>query len=184
MSDYKPKPPVPSKALKASRKVRIAQVLDWLVGGLPTGEIEKMGAAQFNVTPRSIRKDITHCRHKILPTWFEWTEKRVMVAELLAKLERILAKAIAKSDLHAAVRCIRQTSELMGLNSPRMIAAERGTLASELQALKQGTGDSEGDSTPREQVNAQRASYGQPAFATDEDYQNWLDGMSPNTGNN
>ena len=98
MSDSKPTPPRITKELKASRKVRLAQVLDWMVGCIPTGEIEKLGAAKYKVTTRTIRKDIAHCRHKILPTWFEWTEKRVMAAELLAKLE-LLDALLERGDL-------------------------------------------------------------------------------------
>jgi hypothetical protein len=115
MANKKKEAPIKTIAMISEKKRRIAQVLEWLVGGVPSGDIERLGCQQFECSPRSMRNYIAHCRHKILPTWYEWSDKRVLAAEQLSKLERVYAKAIASDQLHAACRALRQAAEIQGL---------------------------------------------------------------------
>ena len=179
----KPKPP-PGQHTKQTivrKRERISVVLEMLVSGVPTGLIQSELAKRWGCTRRVIRSYISECRCRILPSWYEWADQRAVASELIAKLERIAAKAAAADDFQAAVRAIRQQAELYGLNSARQIARERDSLAMQLAELRKSNAAPEGsaEDSPREQANAVRQVYGQRTFATQEDYARWVAALSP-----
>ena len=179
----KPKPPLRAhtKQTIVRKRERIAVVLEMLVAGVPTGAIQTELAKRWSCTQRVIRGYISHCRLRILPTWYEWADQRAVASELIAKLERICAKAITADDFQSAVRAIRQQAELYGLNSARQIARERDSLAMQLAELRRDRDAPEGsaEDAPRDQANAVRQVYGQRTFASQEDYANWVAALGP-----
>lgn len=176
-----PPPPPRTKANIVRKRERIALVLEMLVGGVPAGTIQTELAKRWSCTQRAVRGYISECRCKILPTWYEWSDARAVASELIAKLDRVYAKSVAAGDHQSAVRAIRQQAELYGLNSARMIAKERDSLAQQLEQLRRDRDAPEGsaDDAPRDQANAVRQVYGQRTFATQEDYARWVASLGP-----
>ena len=160
-----PRPPITTAAVKATKRERLARVLEMLVGGVPPGDIRRLQAKEWGCSEQAIGVYITHCRHRIIPSWYEWGDQRVIACELISKLERIHAKAAAKENWTAALRALRQIAELHGLTTSQQQAAKSA-----------GSGDA-----PVEQVNAIRQVYGQRRFTVDE-YQEWVRSMAPRAG--
>lgn len=113
-----------TKALISEQKRRVARVLEMLVGGVPTGDVQREAAKEFGCDERTVRRYITEVRHEILPSWYEWSDQRVLAAEHIAKLERVYARATAKGDLRTAVAALRQQAEIQGLNAAAKLQVE------------------------------------------------------------
>ena len=168
------------------KRQRIAIVLEMLVACTPVGAIQTKLSKRWGCRSRTIRTYITECRTKILPTWYEWSDQRVVATEMIARLDRIASKAVKARDYQAAVRALRQQAELYGLNSARMIAQERDSLAMQIEQLRksQGEGAPAGGNAPMDQANAVRQVYGQRRFENAEEYAAWVAKLAPQTGGN
>ncbi len=179
--------PPATKTNRITKRERVAVVLEMLVGGVPAGKIQTELSKRWSVRQRTIRAYMTHCRQTILPSWYEWADQRAICAELIAKLDRVYAKAVIAGDHVGAVRALRQQAEMYGVNSARMIAKERDSLAMQLAELRKGTGEGEITSdgnAPMDQANAVRQLYGQRRFASVDEYRDWVAALAPQTGSN
>lgn len=112
---------------RAQKKERIGKVLEWLVANKPYGEICTEGAEEWNCTVRAVGKYIQEVRQKIIPTWYQFTEQRILAAEQIAKTENICRRALAKGEHQTALNCLKWIGELQGLTvSQQMAKAQLG----------------------------------------------------------
>lgn len=164
------RPPVPSQEVKAKKRERVAQVVEWLVQGLPARAIVKEAMKKFTCSERTVWNDLHTARVKVLPTWYEWGDQRVQAAELLAKLDEVFGLAMAGKQLGNALRALHQMAELRGMTATQQIARERDTFRQQLEAIRaEHARTHAGRGMPLEQFNLARAVYGLPP-QTEEEY--------------
>lgn len=115
---------------------RQALVTDMLTKCYSPGKIAAEVMKEFSCCRATAWNDIKHVRTKVLPSWYQWDDKRTMAIEVAVKLERIACIAITKGNLHVALQALKQYAELAGLNSAQQIAGRKDTLRGELMALR------------------------------------------------
>lgn len=158
-----------SHEARATKRERVARVVELLAAGVPPRAIVKQCTAEWSCAARTVLAYVQHARTKILPSWYEWGDQRAVAAELLAKLDVVYDRALAAERFHAALRALRQIAELRGLTAPQMIALERDSFRRQLEALRaDNVAQGQAPGVSLRQFNAARALYGWPALTEDE----------------
>lgn len=103
---------------KLARKARHALVIEMLTACHQPSRIVWAVAEQHEVAESTVWKDIRYVKKYILPSWYEWEDKRQLAIEAVAKLDRITRLALDTGQLKVAIDAIKQVCALQGLFAP------------------------------------------------------------------
>lgn len=103
---------------KLARKARHTVVIEMLTACAPPSRIVWRLTEDFSIAESTAWNDIRYVREEILPSWYQWEDKRQLAIEATAKLEYIATLAIKAGQLREAIAAIKQVCMIQGLNQP------------------------------------------------------------------
>ncbi|MCA1806967.1 MAG: hypothetical protein LC687_03820, partial [Actinobacteria bacterium] len=98
---------------------RIQHVMNWLLEGMSTGEVIKLGMDKWEISERMMFRYIANAR--------EWIEaaaqqhaKGIAIRQLY-KLEELYADAVKAGNIKEALDIIKTQNRMLGLNAPERL---------------------------------------------------------------